>query len=177
MLTGKTGNIPVVFVLDVDGVLTDGSFYYSEQGKIMKRFGADDNDAITLLSPFIEVRFVTGDKRGFGITAKRVIDDMKMQLDLVSTIKRVEWLSERYSLDKVIYMGDGIFDHFVMEKVGYSIAPSNADKTAKLYADYVTERGGGERAVAEACLHIMEKFFEPYDHSSLPNITSGTWTV
>ena len=69
---------PVVFILDVDGVLTDGTFYYSEQGKIMKRFGADDSDALSLLVPFLEVRFVTGDKRGFGITSKRIVEDMKM---------------------------------------------------------------------------------------------------
>ena len=39
---------------------------------------------------------------------------------------------------------------------------------AKKYADYVTTRHGGDRAVAEACLHILEKFFEPYNPDILP---------
>ena len=60
-------------------------------------------------------------------------------------------------------MGDGIFDHYVMKNVGYSIAPCNADSFAKNQADYVTKRSGGERAVAEACLHIMDKFFVAYN--------------
>ena len=76
-------------------------------------------------------------------------------------------------------MGDGIFDHYVMKEVGYSIAPSNSDKVAKAHADYVTERSGGDRAVAEACLHIMHKFFKPYDSDRLPanQLDLGEWTV
>ena len=48
-----------------------------------------------------------------------------------------------------------------MREVGYSIAPANADKTAK-NADFVTGHPGGDRAVAEACIHIMQKFFKNY---------------
>jgi 3-deoxy-D-manno-octulosonate 8-phosphate phosphatase (KDO 8-P phosphatase) len=132
------------------------------------------------LTPFIEVRFVTGDKRGFGITSKRVVDDMKQKLDLVSTVKRVEWIAEQYDLDNVVYMGDGIFDHYVMRNVGYSIAPSNADKNALSFADYVTKRRGGDRAVAEACLHLLDKFFEPYNADSLCEtkiFSAGVWGI
>ena len=44
---------PKVFILDVDGVLTDGGFYYSSEGKVLKKFGPDDNDALKLLEPYI----------------------------------------------------------------------------------------------------------------------------
>lgn len=148
-----------VFVLDVDGVLTDGSFFYSSEGKVLKRFGADDNDALSVLAAHLPVRFVTGDRNGFEISRRRIVEDMHLELDLVSTIKRVDWIQERYPLDEVIYMGDGIFDPLVMAKVGYSIAPSNADVEALKAADYVTKRAGGDRAVAEACLHLLEVFF------------------
>src|SRR3990172_8634834 len=111
-----------VFLLDVDGVLTTGQFLYSAEGKAMKSFGPDDNDGLSLLSPFIEIRFVTGDRKGFAISQRRIVDDMKYQLDLVSTVRRVEWIAERYSLEQVVYMGDGIFDHYVMKQVGYAIA-------------------------------------------------------
>lgn len=171
---------PKVFILDVDGVLTTGQFFYTSEGKAMKVFGPDDNDALCLLKELIEIRFVTGDRKGLPISRKRICDDMGFELDLVSTIKRVEWVAERYSLDEVIYMGDGIFDHYVMKEVGYGIAPSNADKNAKAFSSYVTERMGGERAVAEAALHILEKFFEPFDPSYLPTKQmkiSGEWTV
>ena len=158
-----------VFILDTDGVITTGQFFYTAEGKAMKVFGPDDNDALSLLKPYLETRFVTGDKKGYPISKKRISDDMKFKLDLVSTIHRVEWIKERYNLAEVIYMGDGIFDHYVMQKVGYSIAPANADKLTASQANYVTKRSGGDRAVAEACLHILEEFFEPYNPEAIPN--------
>lgn len=176
----KVNTPPVCFILDVDGVMTTGQFLYTADGKAMKIFGPDDNDGLSLLKSNIEIRFVTGDKKGFAISKKRIVDDMKFPLDLVSTIRRVEWIADLYPLDKVIYMGDGIFDHYVMQKVGYAIAPANADKLAKQHADYVTERLGGDRAVAEACLHIMEKFFTAYDPGALPGAQhklSGEWAI
>lgn len=171
---------PEVFVIDVDGVMTTGHLGYTEQGKTMKIFGPDDHDGLSLLKNFLEIRFVTGDKTGFGISKRRIVDDMKFPLDLVSTIKRSEWISEKYSLDKVIYMGDGIFDHYVFKKVGFSITTANANTLAKNTANYVTSRNGGDRAVAEACLYILEKFFEAYDPNLPPKShfkLSGEWTI
>ena len=159
---------PRVFIIDVDGVMTTGQFLYSESGKQMKVFGPDDNDGLGLLNPHIEIRFITGDRKGFPISNKRIKEDMNFNLDLVSTIKRIDWIKERYNPKEVIYMGDGIFDHYVMKEVGYSIAPANADRIAKENANYVTERSGGDRAVAEACLYVMKMFFIPYD----PNMPS-----
>ena len=171
---------PLVLILDVDGVLTDGRFFYTEEGKAMKAFGPDDNDAISLLRPYLEVRFVTGDRKGFNISKKRIVDDMDGKLDLVSTIKRVDWIREKWPLDQVIYMGDGIFDHYVFKQVAYSIAPANSDEHARSVASFVTKRSGGDRAVAEAALHFLERFFKAYDPATLPETTvklSGEWTV
>jgi 3-deoxy-D-manno-octulosonate 8-phosphate phosphatase (KDO 8-P phosphatase) len=171
---------PVCFILDVDGVMTTGHFLYTADGKVMKIFGPDDNDGLSLLKQHLEIRFITGDKKGLPISRKRIVDDMKYPLDVVSTIRRVDWIREKYPLDRVIYMGDGIFDHYVMREVGYAIAPANSDKLAKNAAHYVTERAGGDRAVAEACLHILEKFFMPYDPAHLPGVQgklSGEWAV
>ncbi|WP_207636661.1 hypothetical protein [Clostridium saccharoperbutylacetonicum] len=64
---------PKVFIMDVDGILTDGSFYYTIEGKVMKKFGADDNDALSLLKPYINIIFVTGDKKGFPISKKELL--------------------------------------------------------------------------------------------------------
>ena len=168
-----------VFILDVDGVMTTGQSLYSEAGKQMKVFGPDDNDGLRLLNPYLKIRFLTGDRKGLPITTKRIKEDMKFDLDLVSTIKRIEWIKEHYNPKEVIYMGDGIFDHYVMKEVGYSIAPANSDRMAKEHANYVTERSGGDRAVAEACLHIMKKFFTAYEPDQLPShqLDFGEWKV
>ena len=171
---------PKIFVLDVDGVLTTGHFLYSAEGKALKIFGPDDNDGLSFVNEFVKIHFVTGDRKGFDISHKRIVSDMNYPLDLVSTIRRIDWIKERFTPEEVIYMGDGIFDHYVMNEVGYSIAPANADPLAKANANYVTQRSGGDRAVAEACLHILEKFFEPYDPNKLPAILgkmSGEWAV
>ena len=40
-------------------------------------------------------------------------------------------MDEKYKLSETIYMGDGIFDYFVMKQVKYSIAPNNADQLCK----------------------------------------------
>jgi 3-deoxy-D-manno-octulosonate 8-phosphate phosphatase (KDO 8-P phosphatase) len=171
---------PTCFILDVDGVMSTGHFLYSSEGKVMKIFGPDDNDALALLKDSLEIRFITGDKKGFPISKRRIVDDMNYELDIVSTIRRVDWIKERYPLDNVVYMGDGIFDHYVMREVGYAIAPANADRLAKQHANFVTERSGGDRAVAEACMHIMEKFFTAFNPAMLPSgkhKLSGEWTV
>lgn len=151
------------FVLDVDGVLTDGQFHYSADGKVMKVFGADDADALSLLKDKMNIHFVSGDKRGFKISWKRIVEDMKYPLDLVSTFDRVSWLKERFDLKETIYIGDGIYDQIVFDQIGYSIAPANAFFQTKKMADFVTNSAGGEGAVAEAVMHIFEKFFKPLD--------------
>lgn len=159
---------PKIFILDVDGVMTTGQFFYSEEGKVMKVFGADDSDALKLLKPYIDILFLTADKRGYPITKKRIVDDMGYPLFLVAgTKERVEWIKtlNKLKLDEVIYMGDGFFDHYVMKEVGYSIATTDADENTKLYADYITKRTGGNRAVAEACIHILERFFNVFDRT------------
>jgi 3-deoxy-D-manno-octulosonate 8-phosphate phosphatase (KDO 8-P phosphatase) len=171
---------PEAFILDVDGVMTTGHFHYTSEGKVQKVFGPDDNDALSLLNEYIKIRFVSGDRKGFPISHKRIVDDMNYPLDLVSTIRRIDWIEARHNPSRVIYMGDGIFDHYVMKRVGYSIAPANADVNAKKYADFVTGRAGGDRAVAEACLHILDRFFVPYDPESLPDnkaSIAGEWAI
>lgn len=151
---------PTVFILDVDGVMTTGQFYYSAEGKVMKVFGPDDHDALMLLKPHLDIQFISGDLRGFEISRKRIVEDMGFPLTHVSGSKRIEWIVQHYNPQRVIYMGDGIFDPLVMRQVAYSIAPANADRNALLCADYVTERSGGDRAVAEACLHLLSHFFQ-----------------
>lgn len=169
---------PKIFLLDVDGVMTNGQFIYDSKGKKFKVFGPDDHDGLSLLKKYIKIEFVTGDKNGFSISKKRIVDDMQFNLHLVSTIKRLEWIKKKYHLKDVIYMGDGIFDHYVMRKVLYSIAPHDADLNAKKYANFVTKRNGGNRAVAEASLHILKKFFIKYNPEKKLNNKinfSGKW--
>ncbi len=168
--------IPKSLVLDVDGVMTDGQFHYTVEGKVSKIFGPEDNDALCLLQDKLKIFFVTGDKRGFEITKRRIVDDMHFPLELVSTFERIEWIKSKLDPENTIYMGDGIFDAIVFNQIGYGIAPANAFFKTKEYADFITNARGGEGAVAEACLHIMDKFFEPFDPLNIQVNKIGVWS-
>ena len=87
-----------ILIIDVDGVMTTGRFFYTgENGKFFKEFGSDDSDAISLLKPYIKnIQFVTGDKRGFSISSKRIYEDMGFKISLVSTTQRSLWIQDNF---------------------------------------------------------------------------------
>ncbi len=149
-----------VFVIDVDGCLTDGSFMYTAQGKVMKSFGPDDADALHWLQeakPDLEIWCITGDARGYDISSRRVHDmDLPIALVASKADARIEWLKTRWPLDEIIYMGDGFHDADVMRAVAYGIAPAGCDADTMSEADHVCMYFGGDRAVAEACKHIAK---------------------
>lgn len=152
----------IVFVLDVDGTLTDGKMYYTEQGKWMKAFGCDDWDALKEVNKFAELCFVTGDKKGFEIVRTRIEKEMNFNLYLVShkPKERWDWIENKFPNRPIIFMGDGVFDWYSLSKCDYGITTNDALDHVKVKADFITIRSGGNRAVAEACVNIMEKFFE-----------------
>ncbi len=148
-------------ILDVDGVLTTGQFLYTKEGKFAKIFGPHDNDGIKLISKLVNIHVISADKRGFEITKKRIVDDMHLKLELVSEGDRLDWLQKNFNLAESVYMGDSMHDARIFGLMGYSIAPANAFYLARDQADFVTSHQAGEGAVAEACLHIIDKFFKP----------------
>lgn len=151
---------PTLAIFDVDGVLTTGQFLYSADGKAYKVFGPHDNDGIKILEKLMRVLFLTADERGFPISRKRIVDDMKQELILVSEADRLSFIEKNFGLDNVIYMGDGYHDAVILKRCRYGIAPCNARVEAKNAADYVTPSAAGEGAVLDACLHILNSFFE-----------------
>jgi 3-deoxy-D-manno-octulosonate 8-phosphate phosphatase (KDO 8-P phosphatase) len=147
-------------IFDVDGVFTTGPFLYTINGKFAKIFGPHDNDGIKMIREKIDIQAISADKRGFEITKKRIKQDMKIPLTLISEGARLEWFKNNFNMKDVIYMGDGIHDAEIFKYVGYSIAPQNAFFLAKEKADFVTKSRSGEGAVAEACLHVLKKLLK-----------------
>lgn len=157
-MTKKT--IPTHFIIDIDGIMTDGRMVYSQYGKEFKLFGPDDNDALQILKKYLKLVFITADKRGFKISKKRINTDMKMDLMLVDGKNRKNILNKKFNLNKSIFMGDGIFDYQVMKSCMYSIAVKDSLDHVKKNADYIVDRTGGNRAVAAASIHILNFFFK-----------------
>jgi 3-deoxy-D-manno-octulosonate 8-phosphate phosphatase (KDO 8-P phosphatase) len=136
-------------------------------------FGPDDHGALNLLRDKVKIQFITADKRGFPISNKRINDEMKFDLQLVSEAERLDWLRKNTDPKNTIFMGDGLFDLPVFEHVGYSICPADGFHKTRQAADFVTQHRGGDRAVAEACLHILERFFNT---TEITPKKFGVWT-
>ena len=153
-----------VFILDVDGTITDGSMIYTKEGKFGKVFGPDDWCFLSEIKKAMPVHFITGDKKGFPITQRRIEEECEYDLSLVPTdgLKRWEAIEKMYPGKHVIFVGDGCKDWYPLSKAYYSITTSAALNHVKQFAKYVTSHPGGERAVAEACMHVIQEFALPF---------------
>jgi 3-deoxy-D-manno-octulosonate 8-phosphate phosphatase (KDO 8-P phosphatase) len=153
----KAQAIKVLF-LDVDGVMTDGGLYFSEQGETLKRFNTLDGHGLKLLqSAGIIPAIISGrDAKALrirletlGITQARfgVENKVKAAEELMHTMQ-VSW-------KEVASMGDDWPDIALMKRSAFSCAPPNAHIEVKTHADYVTVACGGEGAVRELCDLIL----------------------
>ncbi len=147
------------FVLDVDGVLTDGTFHYNVNGKATKVFGPHDSDGLKLIRDKIAIQFISADKRGFEISRARIERDMGYPLTLVSETERYAFV-EKLGFEETAFMGDGYYDAPVLRACALGFAPASARPEAQEAADVVTQHGGGHGAVMDACLYLKEYYDE-----------------
>ncbi len=148
-----------MLILDVDGVLTDGSIILDNRGNEYKLFHVRDGHGIKMLMKArVGVAIITGrDSK----VVKRRADELGIREvfqrchDKVSAYQE---LLRKYSLKEgeVAYVGDDIVDGPVMSRVGLPIAVSDADSRIKKYALYVTKLRGGRGAVREVTDFILE---------------------
>ena len=146
-------DIRLVF-FDVDGVLTDGGVYFSEQGETLKRFSILDGYGLKLLRMAgVEPAVITGrDSKplrvrleALGITQVRYGTEDKLpaaqaMLDALG----VPWV-------QAAAIGDDWPDLPVLMRVGFAAAPANAHAEVRAIARYVTTARGGEGAAREFC--------------------------
>ena len=136
-------------ICDVDGVLTDGSFYYSNKGKVLKRFGSHDSYAIKIASNFFNIVAITADVRGSRISILRT-SDMGLECHIVPESDRASWIRSRYEKFSTAFIADSFSDIPSLGFIGKSFAPQNAHPEFKKRVDTVLDAKGGEGAVAEA---------------------------
>lgn len=144
-----------LFLTDVDGVLTDGSMYYSESGDEIKRFHTHDGMAFELLrNAGIKTGIVTSENTQ--IVARRAA---KIKSDYLFQGKRdggklavaKQICAEMgISLAEVAYIGDDINCLDLLQAVGMAACPANAVSTVKnLPSIILLEKRGGDGAVRE----------------------------
>lgn len=149
-----------LLALDVDGVMTDGTILYTEQGEEMKAFNAHDGLGMKYLRKAgVEIVVVSGRRSK---PLERRLDDLGIRRRRLKCVDKTAALSDicdelGLSLADCAFMGDDLIDMDVMRKVGYSMAPSSAVQDVKDIADWISVAEGGRGAVREACDHIASK--------------------
>lgn len=139
---------------DVDGVLTDGGLYYSDQGEALKRFNTLDGHGLKLLRQAgITPAVITGrDSKplrlrlaALGVTHVRYgTEDKRPAAETILDELGLDWT-------QVAAMGDDWPDLPVMNCCAFACAPANAHAQAKAVAHYVTTASGGHGAAREFC--------------------------
>ena len=143
-----------LLVFDVDGVMTDGSITYDENGVEYKTFNAKDGHGLAKMakSGYITA-IITGrnngtvDRRARDLGIKEIYQGVKNKLPILDAIM------EKYELDysQVSYMGDDEPDLKILEKVSISACPNDAVNCVKEVCNFVSSKNGGYGAVRELC--------------------------
>jgi len=146
-------------ILDVDGVLTDGKFTYTAQGKFSKTFGSHDSDALKIISQRANIFFISADKRGFAVSKSR-ISDMNFELLHVDPVDRADFVASKKLETQTAFIGDSFTDVPALRIADLSLVPQSAHPLAKAQADIVLTANGGDGAVAEACIRLFPDLFQ-----------------
>ena len=148
-----------MLVMDVDGVLTDGTLVINADGSESKFFNSMDGHGIRMWQRAgLKVALISGraseptQRRAEQLQIEYVFQDCHNKLPVFE--KLLEQLG--LSPDKVAYIGDDLTDLPVIRYAGFGVAVANAVDEVKQYADYVTTRPGGSGAVREVIEYILK---------------------
>jgi len=153
-----------LILMDVDGVLTDGSLYYGPDGEVMKRFSVKDGHGLVMWR-------LAGGRAGI-LTARRstLVEKRAEELKLAPVLqgqrdKRAGFLEAlklaNLPAEAVCYVGDDTNDLGPLELCGLAVAPADAVKEAREEAHLVTHAKGGKGAVrelADMLLRVQGKY-------------------
>lgn len=157
-LSEKAKNIKLL-AFDVDGVMTDGSITYDENGVEYKTFNAKDGHGLAKMAKngFITA-IITGRKNGTvdcranDLCVTEVFQGVRNKLPIL------EGIMQKYELDfsQVAYMGDDEPDICILEKVAIAGCPADAVPKVQAVCNFKSVNGGGKGAVREFCDFIFD---------------------
>jgi 3-deoxy-D-manno-octulosonate 8-phosphate phosphatase (KDO 8-P phosphatase) len=149
----RAQGIQVVF-FDVDGVLTDGSLFFTEQGETIKRFHTLDGHGLKLLQRAgITPAVITGRDSTPLRLRLGALGIRHVHYDTEDKCSAAEQILKTLGLgwQQAAAMGDDWPDLAVMRRSALACAPRNAHQEVKAIAHYVTTVGGGDGAVRQLC--------------------------
>lgn len=148
-----------LLILDVDGVLTDGSIVLDNEGNEYKAFHVRDGHGIKMLHQAgIRIAIITG-------RHSKVVERRAQELGITEVFqkclnKKVAYaqLLKQHALKdhEVAYIGDDIIDAPIMAVVGLPVAVADAADEAKKHALMITKNRGGRGAVREITDFILK---------------------
>ncbi len=152
-------------ILDIDGVLTDGTVHVTESGEQLRKFHVRDGYALkyAIKKGFLVCIISGGNSNsvlhrfsGLGITEVHLgIED---KLEVYLKVLKEHALSDA----DVMYMGDDLPDIAVMRRVGVAACPVDAVQEVKACADYISPFSGGQgcvRELVETILKVQGKWY------------------
>jgi len=149
-----------LLALDVDGTLTNGCIYLSENGDEVKAFNVKDGLGIKLLhQKGIIPAIITGrtsrivERRAKELSIKEVYQGISDK-DIV-----LKELADKYnlSMNEIAFMGDDLNDLSAIQIAGISFAPCDCAAELKPYIDIIVEHKGGDGAVRDAIMMILKQ--------------------
>ena len=152
------------FILDVDGVLTNGKILITSKGKMLREMNTKDGFIIKYaLDKGFKIFIISG---GTNKGVKERLKDLGIdEIFLGDHTKKdtYEKLIKKYNLQKneIVYMGDDIPDIPVMKKIGVPCCPNDAVPDVKQISIYVSKKNGGEgcvRDIIEQTLRVQNKW-------------------
>lgn len=148
-----------VFILDVDGVLTDGTVLVTETGEQHRRFNIKDGYALQLaVKRGYHVIAVSGGRsKGIELRLKGLgITQVFLGLDSKTETYQNFLSSSGFSADQILYMGDDIPDLPVIKMVGLAVCPADAVEEIKVVCDYISPIKGGEGCVRDVIEKVLK---------------------
>lgn len=146
-------------IFDVDGVLTDGSLYFGDDGQEYKAFYSRDGLGIKLLQRTgVEVGIITARNSQLVSHRMKNLDIEHLYQGRLDKIAAFDELTSKLKVspEQTAYAGDDVVDLPVMKKVGLAIAVQDAHPFVKKHAHWITEHDGGRGAARDICELIME---------------------
>ena len=148
-----------LFVMDVDGTLTDGHIYFGENGEMMKAFHVRDGYAIahTLPAKAIIPVVITG--KTSEIVRKRAAElkILEVHQGISDKLAKLKEIAEKYNAapETIAYIGDDVNDLDCIQYCGVTACPADAMDEVIAAVDYVCCHDGGRGAVREFADWVM----------------------
>lgn len=146
-------------ILDVDGVLTDGSVIIASNGEQLRTMHVKDGYALHMASKKKYRIIILSGGRSEVLEAR--FNYLGIKEVFLGVNDKYGFFSDyikknKIKLSEILYMGDDIPDYKVMKKVALACCPADAAEEIKSICQYISPIAGGKGCVRDIIEQIMK---------------------